>query len=118
MSVSQTFRPGPAVGPIIQRRAAIRYALRAPVAFCWVDDAGITRHGRGRTVDVSMKGISVLSSTPLAVGTSVAINIDVPLPGRDLHSLHIEIEGLVVRAGPSGVRSGFCVRYNRVTCPD
>lgn len=95
----------------------MRYLLQAPVAFCWMDAHGVTRHGEGRTHDVSTKGIRVFSSIALPLGTSVAMNIDIPLSRVDLRLLRVEIEGPVVRVEES-TRSSFCIQYDRIICPD
>jgi hypothetical protein len=82
-----------------------------------MDAHGVTRHGEGRTHDVSTKGIRVFSSIALPVGTSVAMNIDIPLSRADLRLLRVEIQGPVVRVENS-TRCSFCIQHNRIVCPD
>jgi hypothetical protein len=58
------------------QRTAVRFGLRAGVTFCWLDHHGTSRYGKGRTRDISTKGVYVLSSNWPPNGTSVAINIE------------------------------------------
>jgi hypothetical protein len=116
-NTQNTSRPTVPFQSVSQRRTAVRYLLQAPVAFCWMDAHGVTRHGDGRTHDVSTKGIRVFSSVALPLGTSVAMNIDIPLSRADLRLLRVEIEGPVVRVENSP-RPSFCIQYDRIICPD
>lgn len=101
-----------------QRRTAVRYSLQAPVEFCWIDGKGTTSHGKGRTQDVSTKGIRIVCSASPPVGACVAMNVDIPLPGGNIQTLRIEIEGHVVRIQSSGAWCGFCIQNDRVICPE
>lgn len=99
------------------RRAAVRFNLRTEITFCWLDH-GFSRHGKVRTRDISTQGVYVLCSTSPLIGTTVALNIEIPaLPGRSKF-LRIKIEGRVVRtesAGATGERCGFAVKNDRIT---
>lgn len=97
-----------------QRRRTMRYLVSAEVAFCWVDTRGITCHGKGRAMNVSTKGICVLSGALPAVGTFVAMNIVIPLARRETQSLCISAEGRVVRSEISGPHPCFSVQYDCV----
>jgi hypothetical protein len=118
MSAPQTLRAATNLKGSGQRRAAMRYRLHAPVAFCWVDTKGLTWHGKGHTHDVSTRGICVLCSVSPPLGASVAMNIDIPLPRGATRSLRVEVEGHVVRLESSGMRSSFCVECDHLICPD
>lgn len=96
----------------------MRYLLQAPVAFCWIDRGGATRHGEGYTRNVSTKGICISSAVSLPLGTSVAMNIDIPLPRRDVRSVRVEIQGRVVRFESAGIRHSLCIQYDQIVCPE
>jgi hypothetical protein len=112
----QTFPPPRPRGK--DQRMSIRFGLRAEVTFCWLDHDGISRYGKGRTRDISTKGVYVLSSNWPPNGTSVAMNVDIPLSTGQSRFLQIEVEGKVVRIEPIGSmrdRGGFAVENDRIT---
>ena len=99
------------------QRAAVRFELHAEVTFCWLDESGISRYGDGRTLDISTKGVYVVSATWPPRGASVAMNIDIPWSTSQSRFLQIAVEGRVVRVEPVSTtrhRSGFSVRNDRL----
>ena len=57
------------------QRLAVRYELRARVEFCWMDEKGVSRHGLGRTRDISTKGAYIVGAVRPPKGTLVAMNL-------------------------------------------
>jgi hypothetical protein len=103
---------------MVNQRLAVRYELRARVEFCWIDDQGISRHGVGRTRDVSTRGAYVLGSAWPPKGTPVAMNIEIPFSPATARVLRVQTEGRVVRVdrpGSDGSDAGFSVQNDRVT---
>ena len=64
----------------MERRNAVRYQLQIPAVFRWINDAGVSREGRGVTRDISDFGTYVYSSTipPL----SAEVNIEITRAGE------------------------------------
>jgi hypothetical protein len=99
------------------QRAAVRFELHAEVTFCWLDESGVSRYGDGRTLDISTKGVYVVSATWPPRGASVAMNIDIPWSTSQSRFLQVAVEGRVVRIQPisnARHRSGFSVRNDRL----
>ncbi len=99
------------------RRLSVRYELQARVEFCWIDDQGASRHGVGRTRDVSTRGAYVVGLVWPPKGTMVAMNIEIPFASAE-RVLRVQTEGRVVRIDPTGVDgsgTGFCVQNDRVS---
>ena len=100
------------------QRLAVRYELRARVEFCWMDEKGVSRHGLGRTRDISTKGAYIVGAVRPPKGTLVAMNIVIPLSGAAPRVLRVQTEGQVVRVEPGGGHrdaGGFSVENQRVT---
>jgi len=103
---------------MVNQRLAVRYELRARVEFCWIDDQGVSRHGVGRTRDVSTRGAYVLGSAWPPKGTPVAMNIEIPFSPATARVLRVQTEGRVVRVdrpGSDGSDACFSVQNDRVT---
>jgi hypothetical protein len=100
------------------QRTAVRFGLRAEVTFCWLDNDGVSRYGKGRTRDISTKGVCVLCSNWPPKGTAVAMNVDIPVSPRQARFLQVEVEGRVVRidaVGGAHDRGSFAVENDRIT---
>jgi hypothetical protein len=80
-----------------QVRRQIRYPLRAPVTFTWIDRDGATHEGKGNSRDISEGGAYIVTRSSPPMGASVMLEIRFPyLP--ELDRFHrIEMEGRVVR---------------------
>jgi PilZ domain len=86
-------------GPVLERRAAVRYKLRLPVIFHWND--GVERTDGGFTTDVSLDGASILSSKCPPVGSNVRIEVLFPAPDNKEDEIRIELSGKVTyQRGP------------------
>lgn len=79
----------------VQRRSAIRYKLRLPVIFHWIETT--ERTAGGFTVDVALDGALIRSSACPPVGTEVRIEVLLPAPDLSGEELRIECTGKVTR---------------------
>src|SRR5258708_2778186 len=98
------------------RRRQIRYPLRTPVIYRWLDNNGLQRRARGWTRDISEAGAYVLSSQCPPKGELVELKFKL-LALREQRTPqsneHLEMGGEVVRvdvAEIAGVAVGFAVR--------
>jgi hypothetical protein len=98
-------------GPVLERRAAMRYRLRLPVIFHWND--GTEQTGGGFTTDVALDGALILSSRCPPVGVDVRIEVLIPSPDQSGEEIRVECVGKVTRVaeqpgcGYFGVRGVF-----------
>ena len=94
------------IGDVVQSRKALRFPMRVPVIFRWIDEQGHTSQGAGFTRDISTAGLFVYSATPPPA--DAAVNLEVLLP---LHEggqgTRLEGPGRVVRVEGQGERAGF-----------
>ncbi len=75
----------------------MRHSLRARVVFCWNDNDGSQKAGRGETRNISQNGAYVVSLDHPPKGAHISMNISLPaLPGN-MRVLSIEAEGQVLR---------------------
>lgn len=98
------------------RRRQIRYPLRTPVVYRWLDESGLQRRARGLTRDISEAGAYVVSSQCPPKGEFVQLTFKL----LKLHEQqtprkreHLEMGGEVVRidfADVVGAAVGFAVR--------
>ncbi|HET7109128.1 MAG TPA: PilZ domain-containing protein [Candidatus Acidoferrum sp.] len=98
------------------RRSQIRYPLRTPVIYRWLDNNGLQRRARGWTRDISEAGAYVLSSHCPQKGDVVELKFKL-LALREQRTPrgneHLEMGGEVVRvdvAKIAGEAVGFAVR--------
>jgi hypothetical protein len=94
------------MGNAVERRTAIRYALRAPVVFKSVDDHRAAP-GAGFVRDISTEGICVLCPGFRSVGEAMQVEILLPRFGTYDAKLVARFTGLIVRVEGEG---GFAVR--------
>jgi hypothetical protein len=79
----------------MQRRTAVRYKLRLPVIFNWND--GTEHTSGGFTIDVSLDGALISSSSCPPSGSSIRLEILLPSPDYSGEELKIECTGEVMR---------------------
>jgi repressor of nif and glnA expression len=103
------------------RRSQIRYPLRTPVIYRWLDNNGLQRRARGWTRDISEAGAYVLSSQCPQKGEIVELKFRL-LALREQRTSqsneHLEMGGEVVRvdvAETAGAAVGFAVRSKTAT---
>jgi len=105
-----------AVGPVVERRSAVRYQLRAPVIFKSVDDQ-IAMPGAGFVKDISTEGVFV--SCPRRVPRGVSFEIEILLPPFQTHDakhdskLVVRYIGAVVRVETDGFAVAAQVSLHR-----
>lgn len=95
----------------MEKRAAIRFLLRAPVIIRWTDASGAKREDVGRTHDISTGGTFVTCKTPLPVGTKVSLEIHLPALERNtLERVQLKSTGKVIRVVRTARETGIAVR--------
>ena len=101
----------------LNKRAAVRYELRAPAVFAWVDHAGMRQERRGYTRDISPKGAFVFSLACPPSGTSLEMSIFLSVASQHERDVRIDSVGSVVRveAEQNGLARGFSVQNSWVT---
>lgn len=94
----------------MDRRAAIRFRLRAPVIIRWADASGAKREDVGRTRDISTSGTFLTCLTQLPVGAKVSLEIHLPpLERETLQRVRLQSTGKVIRATQTPGEAGFAV---------
>lgn len=103
------------------RRSQIRYPLRTPVIYRWLDNNGLQRRAKGWTRDISEGGAYILSNQCPQKGELVELKFKL-LALREQrtpkNNEHLEMGGEVVRvdvAEIAGVAVGFAVRSKTAT---
>jgi hypothetical protein len=91
----------------IDRRTCRRFEITLPVLFRWVDR--IEHYDVGRTANVGMGGMFILTSKCPPVGARVELEFVVPAFDRVQRRLRIQFVGEVTRTETSGQVSGFAV---------
>ena len=94
----------------MERRAAIRFLLRAPVIIRWTDASGAKREDLGRTRDISTSGAFLSCNVALPVGTKVSLEIHLPsLERNTLQRVQLKSTGKIVRVVMAR-EAGFAMR--------
>jgi len=88
-------------------RKAKRYPMSAAVSFCWDPGDGILQEGQGTTVDVSSRGVFVLTDSAPRVGGRLELEVYLNSPGRESKLVRFWGAGKVVRTLKKGRESGF-----------
>ena len=97
-------------------RSQIRFPLRTPVIYRWLDNTGLQRRARGWTRDISEAGAYVLSNHCPQQGEFVELRFKILAlrdHGTPKNREHLEMGGEVVRvdfAEIAGATVGFAVR--------
>lgn len=85
----------------VNSRHANRYRVHGVVKFTWAINEGELATSTGHARDISSTGIYIRSLNPLAVGTSV--HVEVMLPGlRNREGARLSANGYVVRSEGNG----------------
>jgi hypothetical protein len=97
------------------RRKQIRYPLKAPVFYRWIDQAGLQRQAKGRTRDLSEAGAYVFSHHCPKEGDFIELTFRLvalrqqQAPGNE----DFDMNGRVMRvdrSGRTGAHGGFAVK--------
>ena len=90
---------------MLERRQGRRYALRLPAQVRWRAGGSVGR-AQGKTGDVSSSGLLVDMPSPLPVGTTINVTINLPI---ELTKVPVELSclGRVVRKSRKGKNQGI-----------
>jgi hypothetical protein len=80
-----------------ESRKAIRFPLEALVAFSWKDNTGMEQRARGRSRDISERGVFVLANNCPPVGVKIGLRIELPGHPKIAPGLRVHVEGHVLR---------------------
>lgn len=94
----------------MERRAAVRYRLRAPVIVRWSDESGRRREDLGRTRDISTAGVFLTCRALPPVGAELDLEVHLPPFERNtLQRLQLKATGKVIRVTETAQEAGFAV---------
>jgi hypothetical protein len=94
----------------VERRAALRYQLAAPVGYSWEGMASNEVKGSGMTRDVSMTGAYITTDTCPPVESSVQLTIFLTRRPGVASTVQIKGQGRVIRVDRGEkVAAGFAV---------
>jgi len=79
-------------------RKGNRYRLNAPVQFFWAPPNGLPQSGQGVTRDINATGVYVQVNVFPPVGSRIQMDILLPKLANAGHGMHLNGEGIVVRA--------------------
>ena len=98
------------MGDAAERRLSRRYKIRLPIQFRVSEGRTISRWRRGRTCDVSTRGIVFRSGQPVPAHAQVEMIVDWPSKRDDLYPITLRAAGHVVRSEGRkiAVRMTFC----------
>ena len=91
---------------MLERRQGKRYPLRLPAQVRWKAPGGSVGRAQGRTGDISSSGFLLVTPSPLPVGTTINVTINLPL---ELTKVPVELSclGRVVRKSRMGKNQGI-----------
>jgi hypothetical protein len=94
----------------MERRAAVRFLLHAPVIIRWTDASGAKREDVGRTRDISTSGAFLTCHAELRVGTKLGIEIPLPpLERNSLQRVRLQSKGKVLRVTRKDEQTGVAL---------
>jgi PilZ domain len=95
----------------MEKRAAVRFVLLAPVIIRWTDASGAKREDVGRTRDISTAGAFLTCNLRLPVGTKVGLEIHLPpLERNTTQRVRLQATGKVIRVTQRAEQIGVAVR--------
>ena len=80
------------------RRGNVRYPLNLEVRYSFVVERGPAENGSGRTMDISISGLSFTADRPLAIGQRLDLSIEWPVLLDGGVQLQLVTSGVVVRS--------------------
>ncbi|MEO8592790.1 MAG: PilZ domain-containing protein [Candidatus Solibacter sp.] len=94
------------------RRAANRYHLELPFEYRLFGRDQSVREGRGRTLNMSSRGLLLSPDERITKGLPIELSIQMPHPAQGGTGARLVVLGHVLRSGPDGaairiVRHGF-----------
>ena len=93
----------------MERRRLVRFLLRCPAVFEWVDEEGHSQVGAGFTRDISVAGVFLLSTTFPPQGTRIRIEVLLPAERPAEEGLKLSSDAKVMRIEQGVESSGFAV---------
>jgi len=94
----------------MEKRAAVRFQLQAPVIIRWTDRAGVQREDIGRTCNISVSGAFLVSRAKIPIGTNIGLEIHLPTLERNtVQRVQLKSTGKVMRITEIARESGFAV---------
>src|SRR5579864_8897445 len=95
----------------MERRAAVRLGLNAPVIIRWTDASGAETEDLGRIRDISTSGAFFTCHAVLPVGTKVRLEIHLPAVRENAPpGVRLESTGKIIRTTEMALGTGFAVR--------
>jgi hypothetical protein len=94
------------------RRTAKRYSLELPFAYRQFGRDQCVQEGRGRTMNMSSRGLLVAPDSRISKGQPIELSVQLPPQSQTARGAQLVILGQVLRTGPTGaaikiVRHGF-----------
>ena len=91
---------------MLERRQGKRYPLRLPAQVRWKARGRSVGRAQGRTGDISSSGLLIVMPSPLPLGTTINVTINLPI---ELTKVPVELscQGRVVRKSRMGKNQGI-----------
>ncbi|MGA8532165.1 MAG: PilZ domain-containing protein [Acidobacteriaceae bacterium] len=86
-------------------RSERRFLIAAPVAFWWPGQEGTMQAAKGRTLDISKRGVRVRAAECPPKGALIQLTIVLPRMSDSGHTLTLQGEGVVIRVDHDGENS-------------
>jgi PilZ domain-containing protein len=80
------------------RRGSIRFPLNLEVRYSVIGHRGPAENGSGRTIDLSISGLSFTADKPLSIGQRLDLSIEWPVVLDGGVQLQLVTSGVVVRS--------------------
>jgi hypothetical protein len=85
----------------------MRFLLRCPAVFEWIDGEGESQVGAGFTRDLSAAGVFLLSKAAPSAGTRLRIEVLLPGERRTEEGLKLSSDATVIRIEQGQENTGF-----------
>jgi hypothetical protein len=94
-------------GTLVERRKVVRFVLRCPAVFEWIDEEGQVQVGAGFTRDLSAAGVFLLSTASPPTGTRIRIDVLLPVERPAEEGLKLSSDATVTRIEKGHESTGF-----------
>ena len=91
----------------MERRKVVRFLLRCPAVFEWIDEEGQAQVGAGFTRDLSATGVFLLSAASPPEGTRMRIEVLLPVERPAEEGLKLSSDATVIRVEHAHESTGF-----------
>ena len=103
----------------VELRQHRRYRLSAPVSFSWESREGAVGTGEGRTRDISIAGVFVLTPGLIPEGSLVRMDVNLPPVTAKSQPVYLRSQGRVTRVEDNGFAAiapiGFRMHFHGVS---